>query len=467
MNRLLLVLCLLPGLLSAQSPLAVSLVEAQQYAVEHSFAVQNAQLDAVAANRRIKELTAIGLPQVSGSVNYQNFIDIPTQVAPADAFGFPDYLTQFLADVSQETGVPINAPPGDPNGLTELQFGTEQTMSAGISVTQLIFDGSYFVGLQAAKLSALLQQDMITKSELDTKDQVAQAYYTSLVAQRNAEIMAQSRELLVASARDTEALVKAGFAEQQDMDQLNLNISGLDTRITYAEQQVSVAKKLLMFQMGVDFSQGIALTDQLDALITQDMGLLTAPFLAKNTIEYQVQESVVELQGLNVRNEKMQGYPSIAGFYNYQTNAFRNDFSFLDFDQSWYPTQLWGVQMSVPIFGSFQGRHRIAQADVQLQKSELQLQQVAEGAALEHATAQTEFAFALSNFQNQQNSLDLAQRIFQTTQIKYNEGLSTSFELTQADNQLLTAQGNYVNAMLTLFNARTRLARTLTTNSSK
>ena len=467
MKRLLFVLCLIPGLLSAQTSLQVSLVEAQKYAVENSFRVQNAQLDASAANSRIKELTSIGLPQVSGSATYQNFIDIPTQVAPADAFGFPDYLTQFLGEVSQETGVPINAPPSDPDALSELQFGTAQNMSAGISVSQLIFDGSYFVGLQAAKQSALLQQDLITKSEMDTRDEVANSYYTCLVAQRNADLMEQSKDLLLASASDTEALVKAGFAEQQDLDQLSLNISGLETRITYAKQQVEVAKKLLKFQMGLPLNQALDLTDQLNEMITEDMGMLTASFNANGTIEYILQESVVELQGLNVKNEKMRGYPQVAGFYQYQANAFSDEFSFFDASQNWYPTQLWGVQLNVPIFNSFQGRHRIAQADVELQKSQLQLEQVASGAALEHATAQTEYAFALSNYQNQENSLDLARRIFETTQIKYNEGLSTSFELSQANNQLLTAQGNYVGAMLTLFNARTRLARSLTTNSSK
>ncbi|MGB0137621.1 MAG: TolC family protein [Flavobacteriales bacterium] len=459
MKRLMLMLLALPALAQAQTPTSVSLAQAQQYAVEHSFAVRGAQLDAESAARRVKELTAIGLPQVSGSMEYQNFIDIPVQVAPADAFGLPPYLNQFLFDVSQETGVDLNAPQVDPNAVTELQFGTPQNMSAGIQVTQLVFDGSYFVGLQAAKLSATLSQDVITKSEKDTRDEVAEAYYTVLIAERNVEILTDSRELLAESTAETEALVEAGFAEQQDLDQLQLNVADLDTRIAYAQQQVDVAKKLLKFQMGLDLEAPLTLTDKLDNLISEDMSMLSLNFKPESTIEYQLQETVVDLQRLNVKNERMKGYPQIAGFYTYQQNAFRDEFSFLDFDQSWYPTQLWGLQMNVPIFGSFQGKHRIAQADVELRKAQVDLEQVSEGAALENATARNEYAYALSNYQNQSRSVELAQRIFKTTRIKYNEGLATSFELTQADNQLLSAQGNYVSAMLQLLNARTRLAR--------
>lgn len=461
MKRLFILLLLLPATMQAQENLSVSLAQAQQYAVEHSFAVRTARLDAEAANRRVKELTAIGLPQVNGSMEYQNFIDIPTQVAPADAFGFPSYLNEFLYGVSQETGVPINAPEVDPNAVTELQFGTPHNMSAGISVTQLVFDGSYFVGLQAAKLSTSLQQDVITKSEKDTRDEVAEAYYTVLIAQRNAEILSESRGLLTESVAETEALVNAGFAEQQDLDQLQLNVADLDNRIAYAQQQIEVAKKLLKFQMGLDLNSPISLTDKLDNLISEDTSMLGLAFSPQNSIEYQLQETVVDLQKLNVKNERMKGYPQIAGFYQYQQNAFRYDFDFFDFDQSWYPTQLWGLQLNVPIFGSFQGKHRIAQADVELRKAQVSLEQVAEGAALENATARNEYTYALSNYQNQQRSVDLAQRIFNTTRIKYNEGLASSFELTQADNQLLTAQGNYVGAMLQLLNARTRLARSL------
>lgn len=461
MKQIAILLALFPAFAQAQDAVRVSLAEAQQYAVEHSFAVRNARLDAESADRRIKELTAIGLPQVSGDLDYQNFLDIPVQVAPADAFGFPDYLNVFLADVSDETGVPLNAPEIDPNAITELQFGTKHTATAGVTVTQLIFDGSYFVGLQAAKLSALLSQDQITKSEQDTRDEVAQAYHTVLISQRNAEILKESRELLAQSAAETEALVKAGFAETQDYDQLSLNIADLDTRILYAEQQTGVAKQLLQFQMGLPLGAPIELTDNLDNLISDDLALLSVPFNPANTIEYKLQTNVLELQKLNTRNERMKGYPTLGAFYNYQQNAYRDEFDFFDFDQSWYPTQLWGVRLDVPIFGSFQGKHRIAQASVEERKAEITLEQVEEGAILEHATAQSEFEFALNNYQNQERSVSLAQSIFNKTNIKYTEGLATSFELTQADNQLLQAQGNYVQAMLELLNARTRLARSL------
>ena len=232
-------LALIPFLGSAQENLSLNLAEAQAYAVENSFSVKNARIDALSAESEVKALTSIGLPQVSGSIDYQNFIDIPTQVAPADAFGFPAYLNDFLFGVAQETGVPINAPDSDPNAISELQFGAPQTMTAGISVSQLIFDGSYFVGLQAAKAYKQVMEGSIKKTEQQVKDQVAQAYHTVLVAKKNVEVLAKSILVMEKTLAETKALKEGGFIEQQDVDQLQLTLNDMNNKHDYAGHKKS------------------------------------------------------------------------------------------------------------------------------------------------------------------------------------------------------------------------------------
>lgn len=448
---------------NASAQTTMSLAEAQKYAVEHAFAVKNARLDAAMAEREVKETLTIGLPQVSGSLEYNNFIDIPTQVAQGDVFGFPSYLTEFLGGVSQETGVPLNAPEVDPNAISEFQFGADQTATAGISASQLLFDGSYFVGVQASKAYAAAMQENISRSEAATKTAVAQAYHAVLIARENVRILNNSIAILRRSLIDTEAMYNEGFMEEMDVDQLTLSTRDLESRIQYAEQQAKLAMSMLKFQIGLPLASELELSDSVESLATGTVSasLLTLPFNLQQNYDFRVQSKYVDLAELGIKNQKSKSLPSIGAFYNYQRNAQRFKFDFFDFDQKWYPTQLWGVKMTIPIFGSSMGYQRIQKAKIDLERAEAALDQIATGAELEYASAKLEYENASRQRELQQQSLALAEKIFDKTQVKYNEGLATSFDLSQTQNQLLMAQGNYINATLQLLNAGARLNQAL------
>lgn len=459
---LLAVVLLAASAVTAQESMQLSLEQAQQYAIDHAFAVESARLDAAKAEREVKETKTIGLPQVNGSIEYNNYIDIPIQVAPADAFGLPGYLTDFLGGVAQETGVPLNAPEPSGDGLQEFQFGNEQTVTAGITASQLLFDGSYFVGLQAQRAYAAAMRDGIRKSEAETRAAVAEAYHMVLIAEENVSILKESLGVLESSVEETKALYENGFAEAQDVDQLELSLADLQSRIKYAEQQADVALDMLKFQIGMDLGADLTLTDSVESLIRGDeVALLSAGFNIDASPDVMMQRNYVRLAELGVKNEKARRLPSFNAFYTYQRNAQRNEFDFFDGDGRWFPIQLWGVQMSWPIFGSSQGYQRIQKAKVDLAQAEAALRQIEEGARLEYRSAKIEFDNALEQRSLQERNLELAERIYGTTQTKYNEGMSSSFELTQARNQLLSTQGNYINATLQLLNARARLNKAL------
>jgi outer membrane protein len=455
------------GALSAaamgQTSQSFSLIEAQNYAVEHAFAVKNARMDALKAEREVKEVLASGLPQLNGSLEYNSFIDIPVQVAQGDVFGFPDYLVDFLGGVAQETGVSLNAPAANPDAISEFQFGADQTVTAGLSASQLIFDGSFFIGVQASKVYAESMVMRIEKSEADTKTAVAEAYHLVLISRENASLLETSRIVLEKTFTETTALFENGFAEEMDVDQLQLSLADLDSRINYAENQAKIAVDMLKFQMGLDLRNEISLTDNIESFTNGNEAgsMLTTPFVIGNNYDFRVQTQNVTLAKLGVKNEKARGLPSVGAFYSYQENAQRFEFNFLDGDQAWYPTQLWGVQLKVPIFAGGAGSHRVQKAKIDLERAEATLVQIEQGAMLEYNSSKLEFDFAIDQREIQNRNLMLAQRIFDKTQIKYNEGVSTSFELTQAQNQLLTSQGNYINSTLQLLNARTRLNKAL------
>lgn len=439
-----------------------SLVQAQEYAVEHAFAVKNSRLEALVAEREVKETFRQGLPQINGSLEYNNFIDIPVQVAQGDVFALPPFLNEFLGGVSQSTGVPINAPQTDPNAIQEFQFGADQTVTAGIQATQLIFDGSYFVGVQASRSYASAMREGIRQTEAETRKSVAEAYHTALVAKENSRILRESLELLEQSMSETEALFEAGFAEELDVDQIALSVADLESRIRYATLQADAALDLLKFNMGLSLLVEVELTDTIDQLLGSDEpGLLQAKFDPQTLPDYRVQENYVELAGLGVKLERARLMPSIGAFYSNQRNAQRFAFDFFDANERWYPIQLWGVQMNVPIFGSGIAKQRIEKAKVELLRAEAALEQIEQGARLEYRSARIEFENALEQRRIQKRNLELAERIFSRTQVKYSEGVTSSLELTQVRNQLLTAQGNYIGATLEVLNSRVRLNKAL------
>ena len=216
-----LALALLMGsAIQAQSGIRLTLEEAQAVAAERAYAVRYASFDKDQAASTTRETIASGFPQISGSVEYNRYIDIPTQVSSGDMFGFPDYLTTFLGGVAQATGVPLDAPPTDPNAIQEFQFGAEQTMTAGITATQLVFSPSYFVGIQAAKAYASAMEAAESSSIADARRAAGEAYAAALAADQNVAILREAEALATDAFEQTRALVEAGLAEATDADQL-------------------------------------------------------------------------------------------------------------------------------------------------------------------------------------------------------------------------------------------------------
>ena len=422
----------------AQGTKQFTLKQAQDYAIQNNYNVKNADLDLQNARKKVKETTAIGLPQVGGSLGYQNFVKQPVQLIPAEFAG------------------------GTPGEFEEIIFGTEQNASLDITANQLIFDGSYIVALQASKTFVLMSENQMKKTEIDIMESVAQAYYTVVVAEENAKLLKQSLTNLETTLKETEALYKNGFAEETAVDQLKLTKANIENNIENAERQVLIAKNLLKYQMGIKLAEEIELTENSEALLTfkSNEAFLTKEFNASGHIDYKIASTNVELLNLSLKNEKAKYLPTLGGYFTYQQNSFSNQFDFLG-EAEWYPTQVWGLSLNVPIFTSFMRRSIVQQAQIDLEKGMNQQVQVEEGLKLQVQTARSDYAFSLKNFDNEKANLDLATKIYKNTEIKYKEGVASSFDLNQSNNQLLTTQGNYISAMLQLMNSKAALDKAL------
>lgn len=469
MNRLLLLLTGTLLLVQAHaqdagsgSAIRITLAEAQDLAAQRAFGVRYAGFDRDQAASSTREIISSGFPQISGAIDYNRYIDIPTQVAPADAFGFPDYLIAFLGGVAQETGVPLDAPPTDPDAISEFQFGASQTMTAGITATQLIFSPSYFVGVQAAKAYAASMEAAEERSIADARRAAGEAYAAALAARENVDVMQRAVALAQEAFDQTEALVAEGLAESTDADQLELGLAEVQQQLTAAQGMAAIALDALKFTVGVPVSTRFILADSFDSLegAFDGASVLGTPFDANRLPEIRTQAQNLELSELGIQNEKAAGLPSIGAFYTNQRNAQRDAFDFFG-EGNWYPIQLVGVQMSIPIWSSFAGKERVTQAAITRDRAATALEQLTEAAVLEYRAARTEYTTALEQRQQAQRGLELAERILDRTRIRFTEGLASSFDLTQAQNQRVNAQGGLTQATLRWLNAHLRLQRSL------
>ncbi len=418
---------------------AFSLKEAQEYALINSYMAKDADMEVTKAKKKVNETTAIGLPQINGSVNYQNYLEIPVQLIDAAAFG------------------------GTPGTFEEVSFAVDQSIRAGVTADQIIFDGSYIVALQASKTFLDISRNSKIKTEIEIKDAITQAYGMVLVAERNEKIMEENKTNLEKTLFETSELFKNGFAEEQDVDQLKLLVANIANQYNNAKRQVDIAYNLLKFQMGIDIANDITLTEELDKMIgfSGDATVLDKQFDHTTHIDYRIMENQERSNVLLLRNEKMAYAPRLSAFITYEQNSFANDFNFFGSDAQWFPSSYFGLNLSVPIFSSLSRHNKVQQAKIDLDQTRLQKIQVEQSLKMEAETAKSDYAFALDQYNTQQENLALALRIKTKTEIKYNEGLSTSLELTQAQNQYLETQGNYINSIFQLITAKSKLDKAL------
>jgi len=413
----------------------LSLIQAQDFALKNAFQVKSAQHDKTSADYTSDELLGIGLPQLNGSVQYQNFINLPTSIIPGDFFGAPGQ------DV-------------------KVQFGVPHQMTVGLSASQLLFDGTWLVGLQASKAYAELQRKNITKSEVEIRAKTAEAYSVALTTQANVDVLRELLTNMQQLLNDTEAMQKAGYSEQQDVDQLMLSVNELMIQIGYTEQYVNITKDLLKFTIGMPLSNEISLTDTWESLTT-NAGDDVLAFNPSNNIDVQIVENGLLMQQLNVKSKKAALMPNFGAFYNLQTQGLRDEFDYFDTSMPWFPIQLWGLQLNIPILSGGTKSKTIKKTEVEVQRLTDMVSMTKEAVQLEYNTATTELSFSKKNMTQAKANLELAKSILNKEQVKYREGLSNSFNITQRNQQVINAQSAYVKAAISHMNAQTKLNKVL------
>jgi outer membrane protein len=425
----------------AGEALRFSLKQAQDYAVKFSTDTRNSRLDVAIAQKKIWETTASGLPQVNATLSYRDNLKIPTTLIPA----------RFLDPDASE---------GEFIGL---KFGTQHNATLDVTATQLVFNGSYIVALQASKVYLQLAKNQQEKKEIDIRATVASTYHLVLLAEKNREILRSSLDNLRETWRETAAMHQAGFSEATAVDQLQLAVNDLENTLETTERQIETAYRLLKLQMGVDQDRPVMLSDTLASILAAMDDALPPPgdFDLRRHIDFRMLETQETSMALLLKREQAEYLPTATAYVSLSQSAMRDRFNFFRRGGEWFPAAILGFNLSVPLFTSGARPARVAQARLELEKARNLKKQVADSLQLAMSQARSDFTAAREREKNTGQMVALAQRIFSDTRSKFIQGLATSMELTQAHNQYLNAESAHSQAVVQLLDARIRLDKAL------
>lgn len=422
-------------LLQAQKNYSFSLEEAITFAKDSNYTALNSRRDIAIALKQKWETTASGLPQINANVSYNNNLKQPVTPVPAEFFG------------------------GEPGTFAPVVFGTEQNATLIATLEQLIFDGSYLVGLQAARAFLDYSENYNLKTQLEVRKGVINAYGSVLLAQELVNIFENNKKALEKNVFETKQFFENGLTEQENVEQLEITLLDLTTQLDNTKRTLDIAKKMFALAIGVDIEATIVLTDSLDDLTKQNISLdlLNNSLSLENNVDYKIAYNFTEQRTLELKLEKSRYLPRVSAFLNYGTQAFANEFAFLDSSQPWFQSSVLGVNMNIPVFSSGLRSARTQKAKIALEQSQTQLKEAIQQINMQFDAAKSNYILSIETYENAKRNLNLSERIENKNQIKFTEGLASSFELRQAQLQLYTAQQQYFNAMLNVINAKTEL----------
>ncbi|WP_010230284.1 TolC family protein [Gillisia marina] len=440
-----------PALIYAQdveinSVQSYTLEEAIAYGLENSYNSEIASKDVAIALKQKWEIIAQGLPQISGNAEYRNNLEQPVTLLPGEIAG------------------------GDPGTFVPVTFGTKQNLTATATWNQLIFDGSYIVGVQSAKTLLQISENAKVKTDLVVKQTITDAYGNVLLARESVEISKRNLETIQKNYNDTKVTYENGLIEEESVEQLEITLLGLETSLNNAQRMEGIAYDMLKLSMGIPVATQIVAVDNLEQLSTDnfDLQLLNKQIPIEDNIDFRLAQDQSNQAEILVKLEKSKALPTLSAFVNYGAQANSDTFSFFTNNQVYFDQSVLGLSLNVPIFSSGLRSARTAQKQIQYEQSKLQLELTKNQVELEIQSAKNDYEFSLENYANKGKSLDLAERIENKNQVKFLEGLSSSFELNEAQQQLYRAQQEYLQAMLEVVTTKTAIENLLdTTKYSK
>ena len=421
-----------------------SLQQAIEYGLENNYQAINAKRDIAKALKQKWETTATGLPQINGDVQYTYNLKTPILVFNT---------------------APFNPDSNEPN-FQAFPAAPLQSMNLTATLTQLIFDGSYIVALEASKTFLEFSENANNKTKLEIRKGIINAYGGVLLTQENINILSNNLETVEDNLNETTKIFENGLAEEEDVEQLKITRAQIANQLNTALRQEEIARDMLKLALGIELETNIVLTDNLEGLSVSNlnMGIINEPLNIESNVDYRIANNFSEQRRLEYKLERSKALPSLGAFVNYGTQAF-DDESFVFFNRNtpWFQQSVAGLSLSVPIFSSFGRKAAQDRTKIAWEQAQTELDQTIQQINLDYEAAINNYKSAIDNYTTSKENLALAQRIENKNTIKFKEGLSTSFDLRQAQLQLYSVQAEYLNSMYSVITEKANLETIMNT----
>ena len=460
----------------AQSKL-FSMQQAVAFALANNVAAKNAVLDEKKMKYQAWEIKTMGMPKIDATIDFNYYYKVPQAPAFTKSFGDTNSIsiksTKYLAQYMAATG--------DFRLVNDLQSAAQNSKpftfvlpfqaTASATLTQLIFDERYIVGLKAVKDLKLSSTYLRQRTDVDVEFAVRKAYIQAAAGQESEASLRNVKEIVDKTLSDLRATYKEGLIEELDVNRMELVQTNLESQIQYQDQLAALALANLKFQMGLPMSDAITLTDKLKTLQAKMPREAEIKFDPAKRVEYQLLELGVKLKGYDMAQKRAGYYPTLLGFLNFGYNAqvsegkylFKNEQFQGQTLRSWNPQGLVGLKLAIPIFDSGQKWASIKQAKMEQEKATNDFENFKQAAALQVELARVNYNALIQEELNTTRSLELSEKIFRKSNIKYKEGVGSSFELTQAQQEMVQNKLKYVQTVMNLLINRTELDKALGT----
>jgi outer membrane protein TolC len=417
-----------------------TLSQAIEFGLINNSSSKNAANDIKIANSKKWETVATGLPQINSLIEYNNNIKQPVSLVPAEFFG------------------------GNPGEFAELSFGTKQTIDGSVTLTQLLFDGSYSVGLASIKLYMDIAYKAKIKTDQEIKKAIISAYGNALISQERIKILKRNLKNVKNNLDEIQKIYNSGLTELENVEQLRITYSSIKNSLEYSTKLSKTSLNLLKLIIGFDIEKNIILNDTLQDLVIKNI-------IQEKSIEnFEIEKNIDYIMALNntrsqktlLTLEKSKALPTLRAFIKGGYDGNNDSFNFLKKNQKWYGYSFAGISMSVPIFSSLRKSAKTQQAKIEFEKSSIDLSQEEQKIMIQLDNANSEYQFAVNSYKNAVENVALAERIERKNQIKFIEGLISGLELRQAQIQLYSIQNQLLQSMLEVINKKTNLETILT-----
>jgi len=405
------------------STMTLSLDKAIEYALQNNRVIQNARLSSQVAKEKIWETTASGLPQVNASADYNNFLGAQAELRLSES-----------------------APPA------VIEFNPTSTFK--FNVSQLVFSGSYYVGLQLSKLASQMAEKSSLKTELDVKEQVTRTYYLILISEKMLKIIGANRDNSVVILEKTKNLANAGIIEKTEVSKLSVMVSSVENAQKAVERQLEMAFNMLRFQLGLNAGGKIILVTSLDDISQQNKfeNILIDTFNIENNTDFNLVSLQAKMRKSQISLERASYLPTLAGYYSYTGKILKPKFDMT-------PKNVIGLNLSVPIFSSGLRHSKVSQAKINFNVAENTKELLNQQLTIQEKQLKYNLNNLLEQYQNQKINIETAKEVLDKMNLKFQQGIISTLELTSANNNYLSAQSDYISTLFQLLDAELALRK--------